>query len=118
MRRKNGFAKEYKSLTEGVVLVLTIVFWDMSLNWLGYHVKIFERLLAPLPLSLVENGRMNRHNMRKELITEEELRSQMRLQGITDLRKIKRACLEPTGDISFVKEEDEPHRGHSRKEKL
>jgi len=115
---QNGFAKEYKSLTEGVVLVLTIVFWDMSLNWLGYHVKIFERLLAPLPLSLVENGRMNRHNMRKELITEEELRSQMRLQGITDLKEIKRACLEPTGDISFVKEEDEPPRGHSRKEKL
>jgi hypothetical protein len=47
---QNGFAKEYKSLPEGVVLVLTIVFWDMSLNWLGYHFKIFERLLAPLPL--------------------------------------------------------------------
>jgi uncharacterized membrane protein YcaP (DUF421 family) len=38
---QNGFAKEYKSLTEGLVLVLTIVFWDMLLNWLSYHFKIF-----------------------------------------------------------------------------
>ena len=115
---QNGFAKEYKSLTEGVVLVLTIVFWDMSLNWLSYHFKLFERLLAPLPLSLVENGRMNRPNMRKEFITEEELRSQMRLQGITDLTEIKRACLEPTGDISIIKQEGDASRGTSRKEKL
>ena len=115
---QNGFAKEYKSLTEGIVLVLTIVFWDMSLNWLSYHFKIFERLLAPLPISLVENGRVNRKNMRKELITEEELRSQMRLQGITEVTEIKRACLEPTGDISFVKAEDELPRGNSRKKKL
>ena len=115
---QNGFAKEYKSLTEGLVLVLTIVFWDIFLNWLSYHFKAFERLLAPLPLSLIENGRMNRHNMRKELITQEELRSQMRLQGITELKEIKRACLEATGDISFVKAESDAPLRKSRKEIL
>jgi uncharacterized membrane protein YcaP (DUF421 family) len=115
---QNGFAKDYKSLTEGIVLVLTIVFWNTLLNWLSYHFKIFERLLAPAPLSLVENGRMNRRNMRKELITEEELRSQMRLQGITEIEEIKRACLEATGDISFVKAEGDLPRGTSRKDKL
>ena len=56
--------------------------------------------------------------MRKELITEEELRSQMRLQGITDLKEVKRACLEPTGDISIIKTEGDAPRGTSRKEKL
>ena len=38
---QNGFAKEYQSVTEGVLLVLTIVFWDIFLNWLSYHFKIF-----------------------------------------------------------------------------
>ena len=97
---QNGFAKEYKSLTEGLVLVLTIVFWDIFLNWLSYHFKVFERLLAPLPLSLIENGRMNRHNMRKELITQEELRSQMRLQGITELKEMVE---ESFGEATSVK---------------
>jgi len=77
-----------------------------------------ERLLAPAPLSLVKNGRMNRRNMRREFITEEELRSQMRLQGITELEEIKHACLEATGDISIVKAEGDPPRGKSRKDKL
>jgi uncharacterized membrane protein YcaP (DUF421 family) len=42
---QNGFAKEYRSITEGVLLVLTIVFWDIALNWLSYRFKLFERLL-------------------------------------------------------------------------
>jgi uncharacterized membrane protein YcaP (DUF421 family) len=100
---QNGFAKEYKSITEGILLVLTIVLWDIFLNWLTYHFKIFERLLAPAPLSLIENGRMNRRNMRKELITEEELRSQLRQQGVSKLQDVRRACLEANGEISVVK---------------
>jgi uncharacterized membrane protein YcaP (DUF421 family) len=100
---QNGFAKEYKSITEGILLVLTIVLWDTVLNWLSYHFKIFERLLAPAPLLLIENGRMNRRNMRKELITEEELRAQLRQQGVSKLGEVKRACLEANGEISVVK---------------
>ena len=103
---QNGFAKEYKSVTEGILLVLVIVFWDIFLNWLSYHFRIFQRLLAPAPLSLVENGRMNRRNMRRELITEEELRSELRQQGVSKLDEVKRACLEPTGEISVVKKDD------------
>ena len=103
---QNGFAKEYKSITEGILLVLVIVFWDIFLNWLSYHFKVFERLLAPAPLSLVENGRMNRRNMRRELITEEELRSQLRQQGVSKLDEVKRACLEANGEISVVKKDD------------
>ena len=38
---QNGFAKEYKSITEGVLLVLTIVFWDLLLNWLSYRFQGF-----------------------------------------------------------------------------
>lgn len=100
---QNGFAKEYKSITEGIFLVITIVFWDFLLNFLSYRFKAFERVLAPAPLLLVENGRMNRRNMRSELITAEELESQLRQQGISRLSEVKRACLEANGEISVVK---------------
>jgi uncharacterized membrane protein YcaP (DUF421 family) len=100
---QNGFAKEYKSLTEGVLLVLTIVFWDIFLNWLSYHFKIFERLLAPAPLLLIDKGKMNRKNMRSQFITEEELRGQLRQQGVSDIAEVKHAHLEANGEISVVK---------------
>ena len=100
---QNAFAKEYQSLTEGIALVLTIVSWDIFLNWLSFRFKIFERLLAPAPLPLVKGGKMLRKNMRRELITEEELRSQFRLQGILHMDEVKSAFLEANGDISAIK---------------
>ena len=100
---QNGFAKEYKSLTEGIILVLTIVFWNLLLNWISYRFKLFERLLSPPPLSLIKNGSMNRRNMRQEFITEEELKSQLRQQGISELAEVKEACLEANGELSVIK---------------
>jgi len=115
---QNGFAKEYKSVTEGVLLVLTIVFWDTFLNWLSYHFKFFERLLAPPPLRLIENGTMNRNNMRKQFITEEELRGQLRQQGVLDLAEVKQANLEANGEISVVKADSSNDSAKKRKKPL
>src|SRR6478672_10003134 len=100
---QNGFAKEYKSITEGVFLVLTIVFWNTLLNWLSYRFKMFERLLSPPPLQLIKNGKMNRRNMRSEFITEEELRGQLRQQGISEIAEVREACLEANGELSVIK---------------
>jgi len=104
---QNGFAKEYKSITEGIVLVLTIVFWNLFLNWISYRFKLLERLLSPAPLPLVKNGKMNRRNMRQEFITEEELMSQVRQQGIAELEQIKEACLEANGELSVIKSDEQ-----------
>jgi uncharacterized membrane protein YcaP (DUF421 family) len=106
---QNAFAKEYQSITEGLVLVLTVVAWDMALNWLSYRFKPLERLLAPAPLELVRNGQMNRRNMRKEFITEDELRSQFRQQGVSKLEDVKMAFLEANGEISVVQKDDDQH---------
>jgi uncharacterized membrane protein YcaP (DUF421 family) len=100
---QNAFSKEYKSITEGIVLVLTIVFWNLFLNWISYRFKVFERLLSPPPLPLIRNGKMNRRNMRQEFITEEELKGQLRQQGISELAEVKEACLEANGELSVIK---------------
>ncbi|WP_249166490.1 DUF421 domain-containing protein [Bradyrhizobium sp. JYMT SZCCT0428] len=111
---QNGFAKEYKSITEGVVLVLTIVFWNLFLNWISYRFKIFERLLSPPPLPLIKNGKMNRRNMRQEFITEEELRSQLRQQGVSELAEVREACLEANGELSVIKSDSKESSKHSK----
>lgn len=100
---QNAFAKEYKSITEGVILVLTIVFWDFFLDWLGFHSRLFGWLLKPPPLPLIRDGKMLFRNMRRELISADELRSQARQQGISDIAEVKMACLEGNGEISFIK---------------
>jgi len=102
---QNGFAKEYKSFTESIVLVLTIVFWDFALNWLGFHFRFFEKLLAPAPVPLIIDGRLQRRNMRRELITEDELRSHLRQEGLKEFYEVESACIEANGEISVVKKD-------------
>ena len=48
---------------------------------------------------------MLRHNLRKELITPEELLSQLREQGLESLSEVREAHIEGDGQISFVKRE-------------
>jgi uncharacterized membrane protein YcaP (DUF421 family) len=99
---QNAMAAEYKSITEGALLVLTIVFWNFALDWLGYHFPVFRRFTRPPPLPLIKDGRFLRRNMRQEMITTEELMSQLRQQGIEDPSKVKKAYIEGDGRISII----------------
>ncbi len=99
---QNAMARDYKSITEGLVLVGTIVFWNYALDWLGYHSQAFEWLVHPPPLPLVKAGRMLRRNMRQEMVTEDELMSHLRQQGVDDVSAVKMAYMEGDGRISVV----------------
>ena len=102
---QNAMADDYHSLTDGLLLVSTIVFWSYALDWLGYHFPRLERIFHAGPLKIVQDGRVLRQQMKKELISEEELLSQLRQHGISDLRKVKEACIEGDGHISVVKQD-------------
>ena len=99
---QNAMASDYKSLPDGLILVATIIFWCYALDWLGYQFPWVGRFVHPPPLELVRDGKMLRRNMRHELITPEDLLSQIREQGIEDLSVVKCARMEGDGHISVV----------------
>jgi uncharacterized membrane protein YcaP (DUF421 family) len=99
---QNAMAADYKSVTEGLILVGTIAFWDLLLDWLAYQFPRFAPLVHPRPLTLVEDGKMNRRNMRKELITEAELQSKLRQEGAERIEEVRRAYIEGDGQISVL----------------
>ncbi len=80
----------------------TIVFWSHALNWLGFRYPLIQRLVHPPPLKLIEDGRLLRRNIRRELVTEDEILGQVRLQGINDLLQVEEAFMEGDGRISVV----------------
>lgn len=100
---QNAMASEYKSLTEGAVLVATIGAWNYVINWLSFHFPAFERIITPPPLRLVDNGKLLRRNLRQEMISTEELMEQLREQGIADLAEVKQCYLEGDGRISIIR---------------
>jgi uncharacterized membrane protein YcaP (DUF421 family) len=110
---QNGMAGEYRSITAGLVLVGTIAAWSFVFDWLSYHSKFVERLLQPPPLPLIRNGMMLVRNMRQQFITVDELKSQLRQQGIARVEQVKYCYLEPDGQISVIKQSGSPGRTSS-----
>jgi uncharacterized membrane protein YcaP (DUF421 family) len=100
---QNGMAGEYRSVTEGVVLVAVIFGWDYIVDWLSYRYTAVRRLIHPAPLPLVRDGRVIRRNLRSEMLTVEDLHEQLREQGIEDIKIVKRCCLEGDGRMSVIK---------------
>jgi uncharacterized membrane protein YcaP (DUF421 family) len=100
---QNAMAGEYRSITDGIVLVATLLVWNIAVDWAAYVSPALRRLLAPRSILLVRNGALIRPNLRKQFITEEELFAKLREHGIEDLSKVKEAHLEADGDVSVLK---------------
>jgi uncharacterized membrane protein YcaP (DUF421 family) len=100
---QNGMSGDYRSVPEGLLLVATIIFWSALLNALAFRFTSFRRLVRHKPLVLVRDGMLLRDNMAKELVTDVELFSELREQGVRSLREIQLARMEPDGKISVTR---------------
>lgn len=100
---QNGMSDNYRSIPDGIIIVLTIIVWSYLLDRLAYHYPLVGRFVHPPPLPLIKDGHMLRRNMRREFISEEELWTQLREQGVADLSEVKLAQMEGDGRISVIK---------------
>jgi len=115
---QNAMAGEYRSIPAGIILVSTIIFWSYTFDWLSYRFPWFNRLTEPPPLLLIKDGKLLRRNMRRELITEEDMMSQLREQGLDDVGKVKEAYMESDGHISVVQQKQQRQSKPNRKKNV
>ena len=103
----SGLAGDTDSVGDGFILVATILFWSVALDAVAYRWPRLGRILKARPKPLIEDGRLNKSVMRRELMTDVEVYAQLRIHGIERLDQVQRAYLEPNGMISVVAAEDE-----------
>lgn len=100
---QNGMSGEYKSVGEAVVLIGTIAAWNFWIDWMAFRYPIFARLAEPQVVPLIRHGKLLRANMRREMVTQKELESELRQSGLEELSQVKHAYLEPDGHISMIR---------------
>ncbi len=105
---QNAMIGDGTSATDGIVLISTLVFWNVAIDWLSFRYPALERFFAGGKLCLVRDGRKLRRNMRRELISDEELMAKVRGEGLEDLSRVKRMYLESDGEISLIRTPDAP----------
>jgi uncharacterized membrane protein YcaP (DUF421 family) len=99
---QNGMADDYKSITEGIVLVGTIMGWEYAIDWLSYRVPAFGKAIERDPLLLIRDGQIIEKNLERELITRDDLLSQLRQKGVDDPAKVACCFLEGDGHMSVI----------------
>jgi uncharacterized membrane protein YcaP (DUF421 family) len=61
-----------------------------------------ERRFVGVPTLLVYDGRPLRHRMRRELVSDDDLRAALRERGLSDTRQARMVVLEVDGSITVV----------------
>lgn len=99
---QNAMTEGSGLLAVGIVSSGTLLAFEILLGTLFSRRPWLEAHLIGRPTVIVENGRLDRGNMRRESVTDEELSAAMRSYGITDLRDVRLAVLEADGSLSIV----------------
>lgn len=97
-----GLTGESSTLGDSTVLVLTVLAWSVAVDVLSYRWPRIGRIFKAPPRRLIDDGALDRRTMRRELMNEEEVQSQLRLHGIEDLDNVEHAYIEPNGMVSIV----------------
>lgn len=102
---QNAMIGEGSSVSDGMLLVSTLVAWNYALDVLSYRFPWVDRLLSARKLCLVRDGKLQRRNLRKEFITTDEVYEKIREAGLERLDQVKFMYMESDGEISVIKRE-------------
>jgi uncharacterized membrane protein YcaP (DUF421 family) len=91
------------SITNSVLLVLTLVTLERISDWIAKRSRRVDRVLNDTPTIVVENGRLVEEWAKRYQLTAAQVLEQARkTQGVERLDQIKYAVLERDGDISVI----------------
>jgi uncharacterized membrane protein YcaP (DUF421 family) len=111
-----ALSAEMKSVPNGLAALVALLFWSYVLDWATDRWAWLNRLLEHRPVELVRDGQKRPDALHAQHITDDELMSQLRLNGVDDLGRVKAATLEPDGEISVVTRSEASEEGGGERE--
>jgi len=105
---QQGVTQEDYSVTGAVLAVGTIAFWVLLFSYASFKFPRSRKLLEGQAVVVVRDGAPLNEMLRLERITIEEVLTEARQQGISNLRDVQLAVLEADGKFSFITREARP----------
>ncbi|TVX94787.1 DUF421 domain-containing protein [Paenibacillus agilis] len=110
-----GIEDAHKPLWECLVPMAVLVLIQIALAILAMKNRRIRRFFDGNPSFIINQGQLNREEMRKQRYNLDDLMLQLREQGIDSVQEVQFAILEPTGKLTvFLKE----HAGNSDGEQI
>lgn len=90
-------------IVQGLVAFATIVLVHMLVTFIASRNASFYWLLASPARLLVDEGRLVQESLQLERIRADDVQFELRLKGEEHMREVKKARLEPSGQVSVIK---------------
>jgi uncharacterized membrane protein YcaP (DUF421 family) len=100
----NAILSQQVSLLQGITGLFVLIFLQLTVTWLSVRFRFIEKLVKSKPGYLVLDGEFLKDRMRKERVTESEVRAALRDKGIGSIKEVKAVILETDGNFSIIRE--------------
>ena len=96
-------------LLPAIIPILFISSAEVMISVIKNKSPRIKRAIEGEPVYIIYKGRLRQHILADNRISINELLTEMRVQGIADIRDVRYAILEQNGKLSFLKESDNPN---------
>ena len=104
---QNGINGGDNSLTGAAIMATTLIALNYGVAFITSRSRRVERIVEGEPVVLARNGKLFEGVLRRELVSRDDFRESLRMNGIDDVAKVELALLETNGSISVVAKRDD-----------
>lgn len=90
-------------ILHALLVITVIILLTKGLDRSMHHWDLAKRLLENVPVVLVQDGVINKHNAARRDMNTLEVMERLRLKGIRNLGEVEWAFLEPDGSVSLFR---------------
>ena len=91
-----------QSILKGALIVAVLLLIQNVFSRLKRRSPAFDSFARNQPVVLIKNGRLLHNNLKKTLISKDDLRYKLREAGVTSLQEVNYVVFETTGDITVL----------------
>ena len=95
-----------ETITGGLAAAVVLIALSVLTSWLSVRSKKLDAILQGKAFLLIQDGKVNAAVMRKQRITDEDLRAKLHEHGLMNVHEVARAYVEADGEISIIKRKD------------
>lgn len=92
-------------LADGLLTFAMLIALQLVISYLSRRSSAFNKVIKSQSVLLFYNGQFLNDEMKKHLLTKDELLQAIRLKGVGDLAKVKAIILETNGNFSVIEKD-------------
>jgi len=94
------------SLINGLMAIFMLTFLQITISYISTKSELFKNFVSGKPTLIIEKGKLNIEELRKQRISLTDLMEQLRIKGSPAIDSIEHAIIETNGELSVIEKSE------------